>query len=626
MMQRLFDILIPNTISKNDVNYTYAKNLIYSCIIAFLAAPIYVILYFKLDFPRAGIAVAIADVIMMSSLLVLHYLRSIQLANIIYLSSMSILLFWLTYNLSGMYAATAYWIILPSLIAMFIGGTRAGFMWSAFSIIATTIIYIMSISHYKFPISPVSDPILLQYIGICGFNLVIIFLIYFYESEKQSKLEKLRYIAYHDTLTSLPNRTAYDEILQKSLEKSKNQNMKLAILYIDIDNFKRINSIFGNTIGDLLLIEISQRLKRNIMHTDTMARVSGDQFKIIIENVKNEDEVNEVANILLMTLKIPYHIYKNEIMITASIGIVSYPRNEMKSESIDRYLAIALSKAKKLNGDNYQFYTEKMAAEEELQVEIEKHLPNAIINDELDINFQFQFNTKNHDKITGIEALMRWHNNHIGSEITSDTFIPIAERIGIINQLGEWVMMEACKQYVKWLNEDLLTKDIRLAVNISAHQLYDKSFINMINKIIKSTGIPPECLELELTETAIITDQQNAITVLQQLNELGIQTVIDDFGAGYTTLSYLTLLPIKGIKIDKSFLENIYKTSDNSIIIASVIDLAHKINLKVVVEGVESAEQLNYLKNIDCDFVQGFFLSRPLDAAATYKILLFHKK
>jgi diguanylate cyclase (GGDEF)-like protein len=608
---KFFNFFVSHDIAKDDIAYSSARNLIGTCLIAFVASPFFAWIYYVLNYNEGAIAILLGDVGMLSSLIVLKYAKSVALANNVFVFSLTILLVWLSYHLGGLQAPTTYWLILPALIASFIAGLRWGLIWCLINLVLIIGFYILQLTEYDFPKPLISDMIFLQMIGTTGLAVVVVALIYFYEIDRRISLNKLIYLAYHDTLTQLPNRLAYEKILETAIYHAKEKSSEFAVLLIDIDDFKRVNDLFGETIGNLLLNEIVHRIKNNILHTESMARVGGDQFKLLIDIDQDVDAIKEIADILLSALKIPYSINKNEINITASIGIAIYVPLHTQDKLIDRYVDSALLYAKHHGGDNYQFYTSNLATEEALRLEIERKLPFAISANELELCFQPQFATTDPRKIASLEVLLRWHNKTLG-EVSPDIFIPVAEKIGMISYLGNWVMKETCKKYMEWTRDKKFNSNISVAINISPAQLYSKDFLMMIRGIIEETGIPPEKIELELTETAIITNEENVIQVLKKLKEIGICTVIDDFGSGYTSLSYLSRLPVTGVKLDKLLLDNMLKTRNSAVIIESIIDLAHKIHLKVVAEGVETNEQLAYLAEMECDYVQGYFLSRPL--------------
>jgi diguanylate cyclase (GGDEF)-like protein len=609
MIEWIFNAFIPVEINKDVFKSDYAKNLVGACIISIFASPAYAILYYVLHFNEAAYAVIFNEVILLLPLIIIRYFHSLIIASMVFVASLFGLLTWLTYSLGGLYSATAYWLILPPLIAAFIGGMRLAYLWCLISAIAVSCLYYMEYTHYSFPISPISDPLMLQYLAIFGLNIIILSLVYFYEMAKKSTLANLRNIAYKDILTDLPNRVAYNEMLETALRSVT----EFSVIVIDIDNFKKVNAVLGQETGDHLLNDIAQRIKRHLHQSKNIARVGGDEFKMIVYEKMNEVSTKEFADILMATLKIPYHIKGREISITVSMGVATCHANQSDNRLIERYVELALMQAKRLGGNNYQYFTDELAKSSFLQIAIEQNLPNAIINNELSLDFQLIFNTAQPDKITGFEILLRWNSQTLG-DISPSLFIPIAERIDFIEQIDQWTLREASRIYMHWYRMNLVNDEIPFAVNISAQHLYADYFLKSIQTILDETGVPPGNLLIEITETSIISDQLRAIMILQKLNEMGIQTLIDDFGVGHTSLSYLTMLPISRIKIDKSFIDTMLrKDNNNDVIVRSIIELAHDLNLKVIAEGVETVEQLNYLRRIGCDAVQGFYLSKPFD-------------
>jgi len=614
MLERIFKTFIPPDFDKDIHQSSNAKNLVGACIVSIIASPAYAVLYFALHFNEAAYAILLNEIILLMPLLILKYYRALYIASMVFVGSLVLLLMWLTYHLGGIYSQTSFWLVLPPLIATFIGGMRLGSAWCFITILCVSTLYYLESTHYVFPIAPITDPLTLQYLTLCGLDIVILSLVYFYEMGKEFSFEKLRSIAYHDTLTGLPNRMAYVEIIKDTLSNATAQNTDFAIYYLDIDNFKKINTVFNQEIGNLLLCEIAQRIKNHMPPTITIARLSADDFKIIVVNKHDDASVKEIANILLATMKIPFHVKNHEINITASIGVSTFQAGTTDGALVDRFSDVALSTAKNRGGNNYQYFDETLAKDCVLQIAIEKNLPNAIANNELRLNFQLLFDGKYHTKITGYEVLLRWTSKNLG-EVSPDIFIPIAEKIDLISRIGEWVLIESCKIYMEWYKLKLVNDNIPFAINISPQQLYNESFIATIKSALLETGIPPANLIMELTESSLVSDQAHAAIILQQLRDMGIRIVIDDFGTGQTSLSYLAAFPVSGLKIDRAFVHTMLSNNSiNAIIIQSVVDLAHRLNLEVVSEGVENIEQLNYLKKINCDHIQGFYLSKPFDA------------
>ncbi len=620
----VYQFFIPYDIKKDDIAYSAAKNQINTCLISLVASFFYAQLYYFLHFEQAVIAFALTEAVMFSSLFILKYFHSLELAVHLMVLSMTAVFIWLIYHLGGIASPVTYWLILPGMVAAFVGGIRAGIVWCLINVAAGMCFYTMHIISYPLPTPPVTNLILLEFISFSGLAMLVVMLIYIYEADKFTSLNKFKDYAYKDGLTQLPNRRAYERILENAIYKANSQSSTFTVFLIDVDNFRRVNESFGESYGNILLQEIVHRIKNNIVNTELIAKVSGDQFKIIIEAMTDHKAIREIAECLLGALKIPYYINNNEINITVSVSIAIYTPRKVSEQHIDRYVELAMLKAKKLGGDNFQFYTSELATEEASRIEIERSLPNAIANNEIELYFQPLFEAKNSKKITGIEALLRWHSKTLG-DVPPRVFIPIAEKIGYIVPLGDWVLFEACQKYMTWFKSGKIQESISLAINISPIQLHRKDFIDTVRQVLVETGIPPERLEFELTETAIVTSESDLIDVLERLRKMGICTLIDDFGSGSTSLSYLTTLPVTGLKIDKVFMDKMLTTVPSADIVESIINLAHKINLKVIAEGVESSGQLDYLVNLNCDIVQGFYLSRPLKADDLVRLLEKHQ-
>ena len=424
--EKFFNFFVSHDIAKNDVAFSSAKNLIGTCFIAFVSSPIFAWIYHLLNYDVAAVVILVGEAAMLSSLIVLKYSESVAAANNTFVFSLTVLLVWLSYHLGGLRAATTYWLILPPIISSYIGSFRWGLLWCLINLLLIITFYFLEVAHYPFPASPITDMLFLQVIATSGLAVVILALVVFYELDKSTRIDKLAHLVYQDALTGLPNRLAYEKILENAIYHAKENKSPLGILLIDIDNFKRVNDLYGEDTGNLLLHEIVHRIKNNILHTESMARVGGDQFKLLIAIDKDEAAIKEIANILLMALKIPYVINKNDINITASIGIAIYMPDKNQVEFMDRYVDSAVNYAKLHGGDNYQFYTPSLASEEALRFEIERTLPYAIAANELEICYQPQFVTADPTRVANIEALLRWHSKSLG-EVSPEVFIPVAK-------------------------------------------------------------------------------------------------------------------------------------------------------------------------------------------------------
>jgi len=611
---------IPHQIQQDEIAFTAARNHVNTCIISFIVATFYAQLYYFLGFPEAILAIVICEVLILASLFILKYSSRLDVAIQVMVFAITAALVWLIYHLGGIKSPILYWLILPGFIATFIGGARSGVIWCGITILTALFFYGLYIFSYPLDIAPITKDWLLKLVSFSGLGMLLVALVYVYEADKSSSINKLKQLAYRDGLTKLPNRPAYDQMLENAIYAANAELNSFALIFIDIDNFRRINDLFGEMYGNILLQEIVRRIKAALGNVDTIARVGGDQFKIIIDPLLNNKAVKDIVETLIARLKQPYSINNGELNITASIGMVIYTPRKMQEKYIDRYVELALLKAKETGGDTYQFYTAALATEEASRMEIERSLPNAISNNELELHFQPIFDAKSPKKIAGMEALLRWHSKTLG-DVPPKIFIPIAEKIGLITDLGNWVLREACEKYMQLIKAGTLQEHIILTINISPVQLHQNAFFETLTQVINQTGIKTQQFEFELTETAIISSETDLVDVLLKLRNMGICTVIDDFGSGNTSLSYLTSLPVTGLKIDKVFLDKMLTTTVSADVVEAIINLAHKIKLKVVAEGVESSKQLDFLVSLNCDLVQGFYLSRPLPEAELKKFL-----
>jgi diguanylate cyclase (GGDEF)-like protein len=613
IIDRILRAFIPTDISQNIDEFSHTKNLVGACIISIVASFGYALIYYLLDFSYAAHVIMINELILVSALASLYFRSSLVFARTAFLGSLTLLVLWISLYSGGIYSSSAYWLILPSLVATFVAGFRSGYRWCTITLMAAALLYYLQYIHYPLPKPPITDPLILEFLGICGLNLVVLTLAYFYEVNVKSSIDKLHAMAYQDFLTGLPNREAYNQLLLKAVNHSNSTGNIFSVVYIDIDNFKNINAIFSYKIGDTLLCEIMNRIKSEIPLANNISRVAGDGFKIIIENAFDLKSINNSVIEIFSVFKKPFQIINHEIEVTVSLGYVTYDPLKDESNYIDRYLDIAIDKAKKVGGNHFQYFTRELMEEFRMRLAIEKSLPHAIFNNELLLNFQLQYNAIDTSIITGIEVLLRW-NNKIHGEISPDIFIPIAEKIGLISQLDDWVLNRACAIYRVWSDAGLVDDDISFAVNVSAQQLYVGNFVSSVQAALYNHGIKPNNLIIELTETAIVSNYTNAAKILHELNKIGVHSVIDDFGVGNTSLSYLTMLPVVGLKMEKSFLNMHFSEYTNQrYVIKAMIDLAHKLKLKVITEGIENPEQAKFLKDLDCDELQGYYFHRPCD-------------
>lgn len=420
--------------------------------------------------------------------------------------------------------------------------------------------------------------------------------------------EHLVRLAHYDNLTGLPNRVFFNEILNKALANAKRQNKTLAVLFIDLDRFKNINDALGHPLGDRVLKEMGNRFSSLLRAGDILARLGGDEFIVLLNDIGDSKYAAPVAEKILNACAQPVKIEAHEFFITASVGICVYPLDGNSLEDLHKYADMAMYKAKRAGGGNYQFYTQEMNIAAHEHIKLEAALRKAIQNNEFVLYYQPQLSIKD-GVIKHVEALVRWEHPELGL-INPSTFIPLAEETGLIMPIGEWAIKEACRVNKKWQNEGY--DPISVAVNISPKQFRHQDVEQIVADALKESKLDPKYLEVEITETAVMDNVDIAINRLKSIREMGVRISIDDFGTGYTSISYLKQFPVSVLKIDQHFIKGIPHNQNDLAITSAVIALGHNLGLEVVAEGVETAEQMQFLAEHHCDLIQGYFLSRPL--------------
>lgn len=427
--------------------------------------------------------------------------------------------------------------------------------------------------------------------------------------EKQAKVMQEQ--AQFDLLTGLPNRTLFTDRFNQTLSEAKRNNGKFALLFLDLDRFKNVNDALGHDAGDLLLKEAATRLKSCVRRSsDTVARLGGDEFTTILTCNITSNSAAIVAQKIIDAIAQPFNLNGIECTVGVSIGISLYPSDSDNVESLMKDADIAMYQAKNSGRNNYQFYSPSMNIKALDRLRLEGDLRKAIQRDELILYYQPQLdiNTK---KIIGSEALIRWNRINTGL-VSPDDFIPIAEETGIITQIGEWVIRNACKQHNVWQKTGI--SSLSMSINISAKQFRQENFVELIAKLLDETGMSPDCLELEYTESCIMENADIAITMMNKLKEMHVRLSIDNFGTGSFSLKMIKHLPIDKIKIDKSFVQDVTNNTKDTAIVKAIIAMAHSLKLKVIAEGVETNEQFELLKSLNCNEVQGFLFSKPVPA------------
>jgi len=436
----------------------------------------------------------------------------------------------------------------------------------------------------------------------------------------EERTAEVDYLAYYDTITQLPNRALFEDRLAQAIAMAKSSGQTLAVLFISLDQFKKVNDTLGHGPGDILLREFAERLKSCIAQTDTVARFGSDEFALLRTQIEGADEVIETIGSLSQVLKFGFELDGQELFATASVGISLFPVDGEEGHTLLKNAGAALYKAKRSGGANYQFYTADIHDRASRRLSLETTLRRAIQNNEFLLHYQPKVSVDSLE-ITGVEALIRWHHPQLGL-VSPAEFIPLAEDTGLIISIGEWVLKEACLQNKHWQTQGFAP--IRTAVNISARQLHDQGFADTVIRILKETNLAPQYLELELTESSIMQNAELATNVLSRLKSMGIYCSIDDFGTGYSSLASLKRLPINALKIDKSFVSDAPSDPDDAALVMAIVTLAHNLRLKVIAEGVETEEQLRLLHLLRCDEIQGFLFSKPLPANAFVSLLDSH--
>lgn len=437
--------------------------------------------------------------------------------------------------------------------------------------------------------------------------------------EAQLQMETL---AFYDSLTGLANRRLFRDRLKVSIAKALRNKTSVALMFIDMDQFKRVNDTLGHDAGDLLLIEVARRLQLNMRETDTVSRVGGDEFTVLLTDIHNSNDVLLVAEKLLRTLAEPIQIHGHTLVTTVSIGITMMPDDSVDDNVLMKNADLAMYRAKELGRNNIQFFSEDLNKKVLEHLEIEQELNIALAENQFVLSFQPKLNLVDFS-VTGVETLLRWVHPEKGI-IPPDHFIPIAEESGQIIDIGKWVLEQSCLQMGDLLKRKILPANAKVAVNLSAKQFTDPGLLQSIEDAIQSTGIPPKNLELEITESIIMGDVEGAVVIMQYLKNLGVSIAIDDFGTGYSSLSYIKRFPINVLKVDRSFVMDIPSDQNDMAITAAIIAMAHKLNLIVIAEGVETPEQLSFLYANNCDEGQGYLFSRPLFLAQLEHYLTNH--
>jgi diguanylate cyclase (GGDEF)-like protein/PAS domain S-box-containing protein len=431
--------------------------------------------------------------------------------------------------------------------------------------------------------------------------------------KRQQTEAKMCFQAYHDNLTGLPNRSFFNHHLPAAIDQARRRKQSLAVMFLDLDHFKTINDTLSHAVGDELLRQVTQRIALTLQEEDVVARWGGDEFTLILHNIPSSEAAATTAQRIASSLKPPFMLHSHELHITTSMGIALFPQDGTDMTTLLQNADAAMYQAESLGRNNYQFYTQQLGDEAAQRLKIESILHHALQRQEFRLVYQPQIDVET-GRVSQMEALIRWQHPELGT-IAPDQFIPLAEENGLIIPIGEWVICEACTQAMQWRKAGLSTA--RVAVNLSARQLQHPHLVDYVAQILASTNLPPQCLELEITETAAMADVESSMQRLQELRNLGVKSSMDDFGTGYSCLSYLKQFPLDGLKIDRAFIQDLSTSAADRAMVQAIIAMAQGLHLTIIAEGVETQDQVNHLQALGCHHMQGYFFSRPMAAEQT---------
>jgi len=434
--------------------------------------------------------------------------------------------------------------------------------------------------------------------------------------------EELARMAHYDSLTGLPNRALLQDRLKRAMSRAERGHTLLAVMFLDLDQFKEINDSLGHSVGDAVLKEIALRLESGLRATDTVARLGGDEFTILLEKVRSVEEISRIAEKLLRAISARADVAGHELHLSTSIGVTVYPLDHRDADALLRNADLAMYHAKQEGRNNVQFFSRDMSERTETRVDLLGRLRGAVARGELQLHYQPQVDVRS-GAVIGVEALLRWNDPERG-QVPPMHFIPLAEDTGLIVEIGEWVLREACSQAKAWLDAGL--GPLTVAVNLSPRQFRQKNLVSRVGAILAETALPPHLLELEITESTVMHRTEEAAASLRALHELGVQISLDDFGTGYSSLAYLHRFPVHSLKVDQSFVRDIKSDRDDAAIVSTVISLARQLNLKALAEGVETEAQLAFLRVRGCDSFQGYLFCRPQPSADIEALLRSHRK
>ncbi|NQZ12267.1 MAG: EAL domain-containing protein, partial [Algicola sp.] len=440
-----------------------------------------------------------------------------------------------------------------------------------------------------------------------------------FELEREESRHEIYQLAHYDVLTGLPNRSLFIEQLDRALENARVSSQTLGLLFMDLDHFKLVNDSSGHSTGDLLLVQVAERLRKFVTNEIVISRFGGDEFTVLMKNIDSDQAIQALAEAILKELTPPFLLDCSEVMVSASIGYCCYPRDAQNAHELLKNADIAMYKAKEDGRQNIKQFAPKMHLKAKQRVEVEQQLRIALKQNQFVVHYQPQV-ALDSGEVIGCEALVRWQHPEKGM-IPPDYFIPIAEESGLIVPLGDWVLEQACRQFMQWQQQGVKLNHI--AVNLSPRQFANHDLEGVVKQVLSDTGMNAKNLELELTESMLMENVALTINTMNRLKLMGIQLSIDDFGTGYSSMAYLKHFPIDKIKIDKSFIDDLLVEPKDAAIVNATINLAHGLGLVVIAEGAETKEQVSYLQAHQCEEIQGYYFCRPYPADAPILMDIF---
>ena len=633
LLNAIYNYFIPKKLHNSGRGSSYAKIIVHSGFIALIATPIFSYTYYTLDDLADARILLICGSILALGPFILKVTKNLDFTKELSIFVFFSMLILITENQGGFFSPSIFWLLLVPFLGVYLGSKHSGIYWLILTILTIISFYFLHQIKVIGYVNFVSDMHFIHAQSVIGLILISYAFIYIFKKDEAIRIaslqdsllkrkrvsKKLLNLAQYDTLTKLPNRSYCSALLNRTIINAKKQRNSFAVFYVDLDNFKNINNTLGHDIGDHLLIDTAKRFQNCLNKDDLVCRLGGDEFVFIIKNINRFIDAENIAKRIINKLAQPYLINNYSIATSPSIGIAVFPDHSTDKTALIKSAEIAMYHAKNLGKNNYKFYTQDIDNKIQRLALMEEYLPFSIKCNELSIAYQPQFDP-NTFEVVGIEALLRWKNSKLGT-VTPDEFIPVAEQIGAIKIIGEWVLKQSCLDFLEWQKLNIVSKKTKLAINLSIIQVMQKDFMLSLTKIIQNLKVDTNQIELELTESIIMSDTTKTIETLEELTKLGISVAIDDFGIGNSSLNRVATIPADTLKIDKSFVNDIPKNPKSVATIKSVIYLAHGLNFKIVAEGVETHEQFEFLKEHGVYAIQGFYISAPIDKEQMISLL-----